>query len=163
MTSVNVKNKTIIGIDPGKKGGIAVFKYDEWKVFQMPLSGKDINEKELSDIFFNIPDRAENIIACLEKVHAMPGQGVTSMFTFGMGYGILRGILSAYEIPYRLVTPQAWKKVVLAGLSKDKNESCNYVLRKYPEINLMPGRKQVPDLGIADAVCIAEYGILTSK
>lgn len=163
MKNVNVKNKTIIGIDPGKKGGIAIYSEGEWKTYIMPLSGKDINEKELSDIFFGVPGECENVMAYLEKVHAMPGQGVTSMFTFGMGYGILRGILTANWIPYQLVTPQAWKKVVLAGLSKDKNESCNYVLRKYPKIELMPGRKRVPDLGIADAVCIAEYGILTDK
>jgi len=158
----------IIGIDPGKKGGIAVYQDNKWEVHMMPLSGKDINEKALDEIFFDIYGRMsgndqKTAMAYLEKVHAMPGQGVTSMFTFGMGYGILRGILTANWIPYQLVTPQAWKKVVLAGLSKEKTESCNYVLRKYPEIELMPGRKRVPDLGIADAVCIAEYGILTNK
>ncbi len=163
----------IIGIDPGKKGGIAILTNNiltnnKWTMYPMPIIGKDIDEKELSRIFYEVYEKGcdhhwDKTFAYLEKVHAMPGQGVTSMFTFGMGYGILRGILSANWIPYQLVTPQAWKKVILAGLSKDKMESCNYVTRKFPEINLMPGKKRTPHNGIADAVCIAEYGLRLSK
>ena len=97
--------------------------------------------------------------AFIEKVHAMPGQGVTSMFNFGMGYGLLRMALAANQIPYQLVTPQAWKKKVLAGLPKDKSSAINYVARKYPNVDLIPGRKRTPHDGIADAICIGEYGI----
>ena len=157
------KIQKIIGIDPGKKGGIAIFDLlnNEWEVHQMPLIGKEFNEKAIDQIFYS--HAYGNELVFLEKVHAMPGQGVTSMFNFGMGYGMLRGMLVSNELPYQLVTPQAWKKVVLAGLSKEKTESCNYVARKYPEINLMPGRKRTADLGIADAVCIAEYGLYLQK
>ncbi len=150
--------KIIIGIDPGKKGAIVVVRSEFIDCYSMPLIGKDLDEKEINRILDLSHREGHKVIAFIEKVHAMPGQGVTSMFNFGMGYGMLRMALTANSIPYQLVTPQAWKKVILAGLSKDKSEAINYIARKYPDVNLMPGRKRVLDSGIADALCIAEYG-----
>lgn len=51
-------------------------------------------------------------MAVVERVTAMPGQGVSGMFSFGAGYGMLQGILAALEVPYALVTPQTWRKQV---------------------------------------------------
>ena len=36
--------------------------------------------------------------AVIERVNAFPGQGVTSSFRFGMGYGIIMGVLYAHGI-----------------------------------------------------------------
>lgn len=68
------------------------------------------------------------------------------------------GIVEAAGIPYRLVTPQAWKKRVLAGTTKDKDAAISFVRRAYPTIDLTPGKKRTPHDGIADAVCLAEWG-----
>lgn len=38
----------------------------------------------------------------------MPGQGVSSMFAFGKGFGIIIGILTANDIEINLVPPQKW-------------------------------------------------------
>ena len=48
----------------------------------------------------------------IERVHAMPGQGVTSMFTFGRGTGVGFGALFAHrpDCPVYEVTPQTWQK-----------------------------------------------------
>ncbi len=97
-------------------------------------------------------------VVFIEKVHAMPKQGVSSTFKFGMGYGLVIGVCEALGIPYRLVTPQAWKKVVLAGTAKDKDAAVSFVRRAYPGVDLIPGKKRVPHDGIADAMCIAEFG-----
>lgn len=148
--------KTIIAIDPGKKGAIVIFKDGEIIPFIMPLLGKDLDEKSINSIIYE--HKSDDCCAFIEKVHAMPKQGVTSMFNFGMGYGMLRMALVANRISYQLVTPQAWKKKVLSGLAKDKSATINYVARKYPNINLMPGKKRTPHDGIADAICIGEYG-----
>ena len=40
----------------------------------------------------------------------MPKQGVTSMFRFWENFGFIQGLLTAYSIPYELVTPGKWKK-----------------------------------------------------
>ena len=57
----------------------------------------------------------------LEKVHSMPGQGVRSMFSMGMGYGIWLGLIAATNTPLTLVTPQAWKKEMMQGMGKEKD------------------------------------------
>lgn len=144
----------IIGIDPGQSGGIAAIDGDASHAVPMPLSGKDINGHAVANILKNLTPS----VVILEKVHAMPKQGVSSTFKFGMGYGLVIGVCEALGIPYRLVTPQAWKKVVLAGTAKDKDAAISFVRRAYPGVDLTPGHKRVPHDGMADAICLAEYG-----
>lgn len=96
----------------------------------------------------------------IEQVHAMPKQGVTSMFTFGEGYGKLLGVIECLGLPYIKVSPQTWKKVVLAGTKKDKNAAIRYARGFYPDIELIPKGCRTAHNGIADAVCLASYGIL---
>ena len=43
-------------------------------------------------------------MAVVEKVSAMPGQGVTSMFTFGAAYDRI-GVIGGAGTPLTLVTP----------------------------------------------------------
>lgn len=145
----------IIGIDPGLSGGIAyISPTGGHDARPMPLAGNEIDGHEIAaQIKAVMPD-----VVILEKVHAMPKQGVSSTFKFGMGYGIVIGVCEALGIPYRLVTPKAWKKTVLAGTKKDKDAAISFVRRAYPSIDLTPGRKRVPHDGMADAICIAEYG-----
>ncbi|GAA0586540.1 hypothetical protein ACFQH5_20340 [Halomonas salifodinae] len=144
----------IIGIDPGQSGGIAGIDGDASYAVPMPLIGKDIDGHKIAAQLKSLtPD-----VVIIEKVHAMPKQGVSSTFKFGMGFGIVIGVCEALGIPYRLVTPQAWKKAVLAGTTKDKDAAIAFVRRAYPSIDLTPGRKRVPHDGMADAVCLAEYG-----
>ena len=45
----------------------------------------------------------------VENVHAMPKQGVSSTFKFGMGVGIIHGVAGALRLPMTLVTPNQWK------------------------------------------------------
>lgn len=45
----------------------------------------------------------------MERVGAMPGNGVSSMFAFGMAAGIVQGVLGALMIPMTLITPAQWK------------------------------------------------------
>jgi crossover junction endodeoxyribonuclease RuvC len=58
-------------------------------------------------------------VAYVERVAARPGQGVASMFGFGVSYGLLRGVLTAKLIPVTLVTPQEWKRGTRTPAAKD--------------------------------------------
>jgi crossover junction endodeoxyribonuclease RuvC len=146
----------IIGIDPGNTGAIA-FLTDELVligVSDMPLmaNGKkqQVNAAALSEILA-MPLEDTRIV--IEKVGAMPGQGVSSMFNFGMGYGVIQGVAAAMRIPYTLCTPQRWKKA--AGLlGKDKDNARTLAQQLYPKASL--ARKK--DIGRADAILIARYG-----
>ena len=53
----------------------------------------------------------------------------------------------------------AWKKTVLAGTAKDKDAAIEYCRRAFPQVSLLPGpRCRKPHDGMADALCLLEYG-----
>jgi len=145
------------GIDPGVTGAIAFLNDDLSliEVLDMPtmlLTGKkqQVNAAALANI---LRDWGNGATAYLERVSAMPGQGVASMFNFGMGFGIIKGVLGALQIPMVLVSPVTWKK--RAGLQgKEKDASRTLAQQLYPAAPL--GRKK--DIGRADAILIARYG-----
>ena len=89
----------------------------------------------------------------------MPGQGVTSMFSFGKNYGELLGTIKCSGFEYYLADPREWKKVILANTAKDKQAAIDYCTANYPSISLVPHRKRTPQDGIADAICLAAYGL----
>lgn len=144
----------ILAFDPGKSGGIA-WGYDD-QVFArpMPLAGKEIDFTEVASIVRVVMPQW----IVIEKVGSMPGQGVASTFKFGMGYGALLGIAAGLNIPVELTTPQRWKGKVLHGTAKDKDAAIAYCRRAFPVIELVQPRCRKPHDGIADALCLLEYG-----
>ncbi len=144
---------TCIGIDPGLHGGLAGINGGSVIVEPMPVVGGDIDAHGVSCFL----DGVHASMVCMEKVHAMPKQGVSSTFKFGKGYGIILGVCAAMNIHVELVTPQAWKAVVLAGTTKDKDAAIAWCNRAFPTVSLIPQGCRVPHDGLADALCIAEY------
>lgn len=135
-----------IGIDPGASGGIAILAEDRpaWAV-KMPQTERDIWDTVNS--LRNWSDLTP--IAAIEKVHAMPKQGVSSTFTFGMGYGGLRMALIASGISFRDVTPQTWQKELQCLTKGDKNVSKAKAQQIFPSLKI--------NHAIADALLIAEW------
>jgi crossover junction endodeoxyribonuclease RuvC len=142
-----------VGIDPGKSGGIAVMQNNKIRDL-VPYSDTAVIEicEELQDNIHNdIP-----VKCCLEKVGAMPGQGVVSMFSFGQTFGFIRGVLEAFYIPYQLVPPQRWKKEFT--ITKDKTTAVEACQRLFPGVNLLATDKcKRPHDGMAEALLMAEY------
>jgi crossover junction endodeoxyribonuclease RuvC len=108
----------VLGIDPGLSGALALYNTSEGSVeiIDMPVleivrNGKKKREVSAQALANQLVGR--NVTAAfLERVNAMAGQGVTSVFSFGRSSGIVEGVLAAYDIPTTLVTPQAWQKAV---------------------------------------------------
>lgn len=138
-----------IGIDPGKNGGIALLD-DTNEVRVYPYSEETLIKKLKYDSkFFDVK-------CVLEKVNAMPNQGVVSMFNFGQNYGFIQGVLKAYNIPFELVPPQKWKKEF--SVTSDKNTSIEVAKRLFPQVNLKATERCKKDHdGMAEALLIAEY------
>ena len=155
-------DKTYIGIDPGLSGAVSIIHYtDNIDVFDTPTteikSGKKTkNVYRVSDMV-NIISDYKHATAIIEKQQSMPGQGVSSMFSIGYGYGLWLGILSALKISYIEITPQSWKKEMMAGMGKEKKASCYKVQQMFPDIEVFTKRGRALD-GRADAILIAEYG-----
>jgi len=151
----------VVGIDPGLKGGLALIVSEAGQAFaeQMPIAGRSIDVAELA-LFLRGwgPD-----VVYIEKVGPMPKQGVVSTFTFGEGYGLVKGAIIALGYRLELVAPQTWKAQVLAGTKKDKEAAVDYCRRAYPSVRLVPEQCRVAHDGMADALCLAEYGRLREK
>lgn len=85
----------------------------------------------------------------------MPGQGVTSMFSFGYSAGFMYGLVVASGKPHTFLTPQSWKKIV--GLSGSDGEQS-----RARASQLMPGCARFWPLkkhdGRAEAALIAWAG-----
>jgi len=152
----------IIGIDPGQTGAVAVILGNgAVHLHDTPTEsvkkGKGNKTEYLPSAMADIIADYEkhDIHVFLESVHSMPGQGVSSTFNFGKGYGIWIGILAALNIPYTLVTPQAWKKVMMLGNS-DKDAARGRAQQLFPESSKELSLKK--HIGRADALLIAEYG-----
>lgn len=94
-------------------------------------------------------------VAYVEQVGSMPGQGVASMFSFGHAAGVIQGVLGAFRLPVKMVTPQAWKK--RAGLvGKNKDASRTLAIQIWPDWRELD--KKGAGQAYADAAFIALYG-----
>lgn len=138
-----------VGVDPGKKGGFALIS-DDGKVHV------DIwDEERFIYCMKRVSDR--RVVAAVEKVGAMPGQGVTSMFSFGQSYGFIMGVLRALGISYQLVPPAVWKRE-FGLLRAGKQASIETCKQLFPGVSLLPGEQCRKDSdGMAEALLIALY------
>ena len=150
--------KCFMGIDPGLGGGIAFYfpaKPDFASVYDMPVAGKEIDVAGIARLVAQyMPDAA-----FVEAVHAMPRQGVSSTFRFGVAYGAVLGVLGACHIATHLVTPKRWQKHfhLIGG---DKEQSRALALRLFPARAELFAKKKNENR--AEAVLIARYGAETS-
>ena len=145
------------GIDPGIKGAMAAVDRKGSLVgwARMPLvEAKNIDFLRIDHYLGQSMDPC----VCIERVHAMPKQGVTSMFTFGKGYGGLLAIIEVRGFPVLNVLPRAWQKEMLPDCPKGETneEAVRHAVELWPELGL-PLKKKV-NQGIADAALLAEYG-----
>ena len=158
-----------IGIDPGLSGAVGVI--DEGtintqdpitvSVFDTPtvlVEGEKTKRKYLGRAMALLLEpyaKRSDVLAVLENVHAMPKQGVSSSFCFGEGKGRWEGILDAYSIPTELVSPQRWKKAIMADQGKAKSAARFKAMALFP--SLADQLKLVKHDGRAEALLMAEY------
>lgn len=145
----------ICSIDPGITGAIAIMINDgiyyKTVIMPIPVSNEEIDSKSL----FLIVKDSDLII--IEKVHAMPKQGVCSMFNFGVTYGRIKSACELTESEVIYVTPQEWKKKILAGSAKDKDAAIEYCKTRYSTIELKFKKQRKDNHNAADALCMLDY------
>jgi crossover junction endodeoxyribonuclease RuvC len=147
-----------IGIDPGITGAIAAFIDGELlDVVDMPAADGSVIAAVLRSelVDFALAGFDDRPTVVVEKVHAMPGNGVSSMFRFGRAVGVIEGVVGGLGWPLLWTTPQAWKKP--AGLiGKDKDAARLLAIETWPEHAAIFARKK--DGGRADAALIGRWG-----
>lgn len=129
----------------------------DWQVQVANTPTLNVGKKKEYDLpaMLNLLEQAHPSMAVLEKTHAMPKQGVTSMFRMGYGLGLWEGMLSALGIPYTLVAPPTWKREMMADMARDKEASRLRANQLFPQ--LADQLKTKNSHGRAEALLLAEY------
>lgn len=150
-----------LGIDPGLSGAVVAMTVYSTGVpvvnFAIPMPTKMVGKSRRVDAerlaeFMREWDSGRTYI---EHVGAMPGQGVTSMFTFGHCAGAAEGVSAALCMPVTLVRPQVWKE--RAGIiGQGKDGSRQLAMKLWP--NWSDLNKIGKGQAFADAALIAMFG-----
>ena len=111
----------IVGIDPGIAPTLCVLIDDPGKALAVEFyEGDDVsyltvvNTKKVRRpsaplLRTALRDTLATLVV-IEDVHAMPGQGVTSMFAFGYASGLCEGVVCALGLRLLRVTPKPGRK-----------------------------------------------------
>lgn len=169
MAEVTGDARMYLGIDPGLSGALASLVVwpdgaQELQVYATPTVPVDVNGHhrrfyDVGQMFPMVPRDAD--FAYLEQQGARPGQGVVSTFSTGFGYGVWYAILTAQSVPFRVVTPQSWRKQtgILGGSgytkAQVKRNARLVACRRFPTVPIT--------LAHADAVMLAVAAALVEK
>lgn len=151
-----------IGIDPGLDGAIAVIDHNGFKgVYDMPTMERgssstvkrQVNTAALANLMRQLMEGHDlnEMMVAIERVQAMPKQGVASTFSLGHTAGAIEAVVCALRLPHTLVAPAKWKKRY--GLTSEKNAGRTLAQRWYPEA---PLDKQ-KDHNRAEAILLARF------
>jgi hypothetical protein len=148
----------IIGIDPGKSGGVAWRKTTAQREYTDATKFPE-TEKDVANLFYELMNTERDCFAYLERVGATPQMGVTSAFTFGRGYGFLRGCLIGFGIPFEEVSAVKWQaefglrqgKKLAQGDSEKHNAIKGKAQQLFPHLQITHAK--------AAALLICEYGL----
>jgi len=175
---MSTRAKAVLGIDPGLSGALAVVsqKGEVLRIHDTPTiklyrgttkrkgktvkrEVKEVGEEALAALLEQLLDEFRILEAVVEKVGAMPKQGIASAFAFGQVYGQTRMALTSFEIPYSLVTPQKWKLAM--GCGADKSSSVIACLDKFGDGNRhwWFGKNMGSLDGRCEAALLALYGV----
>lgn len=177
-----------VGIDPGTTGAVAALDdagevLGLWDMPTAELGAKTkaghvriVDAAALARILgraVGIPMR--RIRVTIERVSARPGQGVSSVFTFGGAYHTARTVVECMAFWHpdvvethpepecatgvsavNLVQPQAWRKSAGLAAGADKADYHAEAVKRWPTADLWGVRKG-PKLDRAAALLIADH------
>lgn len=145
-----------VGIDPGLSGAIGVLARENAFVAAIDLpvvADHSLAWIDASALLVSLRDilQGRPARAIVERVSAMPGQGVSSTFKFGSALGSLLATLQVYGLPIEFVTPSKWKAGL--GLGREKLAALHRARLLFPAAPL----DRVKDHGRAEALLIAYW------
>ena len=151
--------KTILAIDPGVSGGLAVSSFGKAECWPMPKT-----EGDRVALVREIRDAAAvegcELVCVLEEVGGYVGkrQPGSAMFRFGENFGFIQGVVQTLGIRLVLVRPQDWQKGFGLGTASRcasktiwKNKLKSEAQRRFPHLRVTHKT--------ADALLILEYSI----
>ena len=159
--------KAYIGIDPGKTGAIAVVTGAEAEVYDWP--GDEVclaRLLALIDLDYNV------VRVRIEKQGARPGQGVCSMFSIGVNYGMLLAACASRSWSVEIISTRKWREG-RGYPQKSARVPRNIYTRRLKEHSLTTAKRFFPKLadqlsrqkdhGRAEALLIAYSAMESAK
>lgn len=137
-----------IGIDPGANGALACVN-DAGEVTDVLRLAKYTPREWFSVLSFFRRGYQPPHHCFIERVSAMPRQGVSSTFKFGYNAGMLEAFVVAAGIPYEFVAPATWQRGMKCLSRGDKNVTKKAAGALFPSEYITHAT--------ADALLIAEY------
>lgn len=156
----------VMGIDTGLSGGLALVDKEGaiCALSATPVAGNLLDIYQLRMLLSQWKQNFSITMAFLEQAGSRPHQGVVSVFKFGRTYGATEAVLACEGIPYTIINPRKWTKIMFAGLEgsfEGKERSVIAAKRLYPNQTFLSTlRSRVPHTGLVDAVLIGRYGAL---
>lgn len=142
-----------MGIDPGKSGGLAVLRGPDYWAHAF---GKDrtpveivLEEVEAARV------EGEELVAVIERVGVMPGQGSTSGFRFGHSAGLVEGALLGLGVKHELVLPAAWQRGIPNLPGQKHGKTAHKRALKMEAARRFPKAKVT--LATCDALLLADF------
>lgn len=144
----------VVGVDPGKAGGIAWWDGDAMQASPMPAT-----ETDAIDLFDQvITVLGDGRLVCyIEQISAgtKNPKMAPSIAKLNRGYGFLRGVLMTYRVPLIDVSSGVWQRRfrLLGGGGGDvakKNRHKAVAQQRFPDLKITHA--------VADAILICEYG-----
>lgn len=168
---MSIGGRVWVGVDPGRSGAMALIEEriahpaseQRERVEAWPTPMLDPKHYDLQGIANWFSDWKPLIaLVTVEILHPMPAKFRGGAANFGRGES--RGwfwMLTALGIPVLPVAPQTWQRVMHQGARGEgtKARSIDTALRLFPGVSLLESdrAKKYSD-GLADAVCLAEFG-----
>jgi crossover junction endodeoxyribonuclease RuvC len=147
----------VLGIDPGSvSAAYAVYDTHHGAVIveDVPVVDRQVNAAEFARLVEqHRPDRV-----VIETVGAFPKQGVSSSFRFGMGCGLLRGVVLGRGLTLVEVPASTWKKYF--KLNREAEKSRSLAIKLFPAVQ---GLSRKRDHNRAEALLLAVYLAETTR
>ena len=152
----------IIAFDPGRISSFALFETSTPETIEIGEVSQVGSGRLLRPCALHVESLITSCdVVVVEEVGAMPKQGVTSVFTFGLALGTLLGAVGATGKPIQMVRPQEWKKVArLSGMAKEeaKTAALAYAKELWPQhVDILKVKK---NHGLAEAALMTRWYFL---
>jgi crossover junction endodeoxyribonuclease RuvC len=154
---------TILGIDPGLDGAIAILTdagellaiHDTPTLEDGAKGRRAVNPA----LFASIIHGSRATLAFCELVGPRPTDSTTGAFGFGRSRGIIEGVLAAAGIPLAMIAPPVWKRASNIAPGKENKDSARSVaISRWPSQAAHFARKC--DCDRAEAALIGLAGMM---
>jgi len=153
----------ILAVDPGAKGGYAIFdnvgqdKFALTIYDRIPLQGGTALI-DCEKLFWK--DLSGCDVAVIEQVGSMPGNSGRTMFEFGKSVGQIIGICLSHGMQIESLSPLAWQNIAHKGQLRSTSSKQRSFMAVEDMFDI---RLAKTNDGIADAICIGIAYILKNK